>query len=80
MPPMISRGPPHVRPEHLPGGRGKLRVFSLTTSQLAGELSFRLDPANPKRLAFLEPAQEMLLDNLQQALCASRADWMKVGT
>ena len=71
----ISRLPPHVRPQRLPGGRGNLPVFELATSALSKEVVLRRDPKNTFRHAFLEPATSMLLDELQAVLCATGSSW-----
>ena len=71
----ISRLPPHVRPQRLPGGRGNLPVFELATSALSKEVVLRRDPKNTFRHAFLEPATSMLLDEPQAVLCATGSSW-----
>jgi hypothetical protein len=69
--------PPHVRPIRFPGGRGKLPVFGLYTTHLRAPLSFRLDPGNPERHAFVEPDSVMLLRDYQTALCATAVRWQE---
>lgn len=66
--------PPHVRPAKL-GGKGKLPLFVIEVAQLDHELVARRDPKNPLRHAFIEPAEETTLSQLQEHLCATRAAW-----
>jgi hypothetical protein len=73
-----ARLPPHVRPASLPGGRGKLPVFSLQSAFLGGSLEIRRDPAHPDRHAFVEPARTMGLVEFQTALGFTRDYWQEV--
>ncbi len=77
-PDAVERLPPHVRPRTLPGGLGKLPVYGLESARVGEKLTVRRDPRNRLRHAFVEPATRMQLDELQEALCATRDKWEEV--
>lgn len=77
-PDAIERLPPHVRPRSLPGGLGKLPIYELESARVGQRLVVRRDPANRHRHALVEPATRMQLDELQEALCATREAWEEV--
>ena len=79
-PDAVERLPPHVRPRNLPGGFGKLPVYELERARAGSQLVVRRDPTNPSRHAFVEPATRMTLDELQDVLCSTRAEWEEVPT
>ncbi len=74
-------------PEHLPrfrrppehgGTAKKIKLHELDTDGLPDELRARLDPEDPRRHAFIEPAREMSFEEYEQALEETRDLWRPV--
>jgi hypothetical protein len=57
------------------GGLGKDPIWAIRLDQLGGDLQFRQD--SPTH-GLIEPARDMSLDDLQQALAQTRPYWVKL--
>lgn len=66
--------PPFRKPPAL-GGTGKDPVWEIDTADLGSDLKFRQDSA---KHGLIEPAREMTLTELEQAIETTRSKWVRI--
>lgn len=69
--------PEHRRPTEC-GGVGTDPLFRIRRDSLGPDLQYRVDPTNPAKHGFIEPARAMTVSEYQQALAATRSEWIGV--
>lgn len=77
-PPPPDNLPRFRRPPEHGGTARKIKLYELETERLPAELRVRLDPEDPQRHVFIEPAHEMSLERYEHALSITRRLWTPV--